>query len=180
MKRFFVGIPVSEEIKVKIKPLLEQLKATGGDFNVVSLENLHFTVKFLGDVDEEKIPEIVRRLKTIPAKKFTLSVEGVSAFPSLERINSIWAGTKNGELATLMKSINSLLDYIRREEHEEIPHLTLARMKSARKKMEVQEILKALERAEFGQMAVEQFILYESQLTPLGPIYTVMEKFELG
>ena len=63
MKRLFVGIRVSEELKLRLRPLLESLKRPG--LNLVSLDHLHLTLKFLGEVKESKIEEIEQKLKAL-------------------------------------------------------------------------------------------------------------------
>lgn len=97
MKRLFVAVPVSEAIVKKVKPLLSGLSETGADLKLVSLSQLHFTLKFLGDVDKKKISDIERKLAEIAGKinKFEVSLQGVGVFPSLERINVVWIGAKN-------------------------------------------------------------------------------------
>ena len=78
-----------------------------------------------------------------------------------------------------MKKITTKLDYIRKDVHEEVPHLTIARMKSGRNKEQLKEALQQVEHREFGSMIVEKIILYESELTPEGPVYTIVGEFPL-
>lgn len=180
--RVFIGVPVSEEIKEKIKPLIESLKATGADLNLVSLKNLHFTVKFLGEVSSaNEVEEIKDKLSKIHFKKFDLKLETVGVFPSLERMNVVWIGIKSGsnELVGLMKKVNGELYYIRKNEHEEIPHLTIARVKTGKNKEKLQEFIKSAEHGKFGSMTVDKLILYKSDLTPEGPVYSELSVFNL-
>ncbi len=178
--RLFIGIPVSEEIKAKIKPLYPKLEETGADLNLVSLENLHFTLKFLGEVEESKISEIRTRLETIKLPPFSVSLEELGVFPSEQRINVLWIGIKSKELVSLMREINSRLNYIRKDEHEtEIPHLTLARVKSGQNKERLLKLIKDNQSTIFGQMEINSFYLYQSQLTPQGSVYKVLGEFKL-
>ncbi len=182
MKRLFVAVPVSEKIKDGMKPVLEALSETGADLKLVSLSNLHLTLKFLGEVSEEKIPEIVEKLKGIAGKTsaFELKIAKIGVFPSLDRINVIWAGIEDPSLLSLMREVNKELDYLRKDEHEnEMPHLTLARVKSARNKKELQEFVKKNEDKEFGTMMVDKIILSESELTREGPVYRAVGEFRL-
>ncbi len=181
MKRLFVAVPVSEEVKEKIRPLFQLLKATGADLNTVAPENLHFTLKFLGDVEESRIQEIVERLSARLGKKFTLRVQGLGTFPSLERINVVWAGVGSGDqaLLTLTKEVNQLLNYIRKDEREEIPHLTIARVKSGKNKDKVREIVERNKAMVFGTMDVDKFLLYENELGTGGPVYRTIKEFIL-
>lgn len=178
--RLFIGIPVSEEIKAKIKPFYIQLERIGADLNLVSLENLHFTLKFLGEVEEPKILEIKSKLETVKPSPFSVSLEELGFFPSEQRINVLWVGIKSKELVSLMREINSRLNYIRKDEHEtEIPHLTLARIKSGQNKEQLLELINENQSTIFGQMVINQFFLYQSQLTPQGPVYKVLAEFKL-
>ena len=180
MKRLFVGIPVSEEIKVTLQPVVDQLRQTGADLTMVAMDKPHFTLKFLGDVSEKEISFVLEKLETITVPKFTLSVAGVGVFPSLERINVIWIGTKSKDLIVLMKKITEQLNDIKKEEREEMPHLTLARVKSGRNKELLWEVIKKWENHDFGKMLADKFVLYESTLKPEGPIYNVVKKFKLN
>ena len=180
MTRLFVGVPVSDEIKERIKPLFDELNEIGADLNLVSLENLHFTIKFLGDVNEEKTEEIKDKLSEVVKIFFTVKLKQVGTFPSLQRINVIWIGTDSQELVSLMKEVDEKLDYIKKNDFEqEVAHLTIARVKSGKNKLELQEFVKKFEQEEFGEMIINKMILYESELTPAGPKYKVVKEFYL-
>lgn len=179
MKRLFVAVPLTAEIKGQITPLREELKASGADLKLVAVENLHFTLKFLGEVDESRISEIVEQLSSFSPKPFFLSLRGVGVFPSREKINVIWMGIESTELIALMKEINPTLNYIRKEEREETPHLTIARVKSGKNKEQLQKLVEKYKNTLFGEMMVDKIILYESELGKEGPRYTVVQEFEL-
>ncbi len=180
MKRLFLGVPVAEEVKERITPFAQELSASGADLKLVSVDNLHLTLKFLGEVDEEKIPEIINKVSAITLPPFSISFQGVGVFPSLERINVIWIGIQSSELLSLTTKINTRLDYIRKEDREEIPHLTLARMKSAKNKETITQFVQKYQHPSFGTMLLDRFFLYESKLEPEGPKYTVLREFTLG
>ena len=183
MKRLFVAAEVSEEVKDRIKPVLDELSQTGADLKLVSLSHLHFTLKFLGEVEEKKIQEIEKKLAGIAEKTkgFEVSVKGVGVFPNLERISVVWVGVENSSLALLMKKVGNELDYLKKNDHEEeIAHLTIARVKSARNKKELQEFVKRFEKKEFGRMRVDKLILYESELRREGAVHRVVREWEFG
>lgn len=180
MKRLFVAVLVSEEAKEKIKPLLSELSKTSADLKLVSLSHLHFTLKFLGDVDKKQIPEIEERLAGIAGKikGFEISLKGAGVFPPMERISVLWIGVEDSELVSLMKAVNKELDFVRKNDHEEeVVHLTIARVKSSRGKKELQEFVKKFEKKEFGTMKVDKMILFESELKKEGPEYKVVKEF---
>ena len=182
MKRLFVAVPVSEEIAKEIKPVLNALAKTGADLKLVSLFNLHFTLKFLGEVDEKHIPEIEKTLVSIAekTKTFEVSVKGVGVFPSLEKISVVWIGTEDPELVSLMKKVGDELNYIRKNEYdEEVAHLTIARVKTGRNKKELQQFVKHFEKKDFGKMKVDKMILFESELTKDGSMYKIVREWSL-
>ena len=181
-KRLFVAVPVSEKVKDRIKPVVDELSKTGADLKLVSLSHLHFTLKFFGDVDEKKISELEKKLAGISerTKKFAITIKDVGVFPSLERINVVWIGVEDSLLASLMKAVNHELNYIKKNEHEEeVAHLTIARVKTGRNKKELQEFAKKNEKKDFGTMTVDKLILFESELTKEGSVYKVVGEFEL-
>ena len=179
MKRLFIGIPILDEIKQKIAPLSAKISNTGADLTIVSVSNLHLTVKFLGETDESTIPEILHTMSSLHQKPFSLSFQGVGAFPSLDKITIVWVGIHSPELTALMKKVNQLLNHIRKEERPEIPHITIARVKSSRNITELQRTLLELNNLSCGQMQVDALILYESELKKEGPHYTIIDKIPL-
>lgn len=70
----------------------EELKQTGADIKVVERENLHFTVKFLGEIPESIVEEIDKRLRTLVLQRMEVAVRGVGAFPDARRPRVVWAG----------------------------------------------------------------------------------------
>jgi len=183
MKRLFVAVPVSEEVKERIKPVLSELSKTGADLKLVPLSHLHFTLKFLGDVDEKIIPEIEKKLVEIAArtKTFEVLVTGIGVFPPLERINVLWIGVENPNLVSLMKAVGKELDFVRKDDpSEDVAHLTIARVKTGRNKKELQELVKKNEKKEFSTMKVDKIILFESELTREGPVHKVVKEFEFN
>ena len=182
MKRLFVGIPISEKVKLNLSQFVKQLTATGADLNLVSIENLHFTVKFLGDVAEDKIAEIKGKLKAAikDKPKFRVQLKEVGVFPSWQMINVIWIGTDSRELISIIKETNKALEEIRPEElSTSVAHLTVARVKSRKNKEKLQEVLQKFKSENFGEMVINKVVLYESKLTKKGPIYTEVETFLL-
>lgn len=181
MKRLFVGIPVSAEVRERLTVLLKELTKSGAELAVVAPENLHFTLKFLGDIPEPKISEISSKLSEITRsqKPFSIGLNRLGAFPTLNYINVIWAGGESPEMVVLMKKVNIALDFYRRERHpSDVPHVTLARVKSVRN----QGSLRAFLERKFSApvMSIEKVVLYASELLPEGPKYTVVKEFPLG
>ncbi|MBI4983517.1 RNA 2',3'-cyclic phosphodiesterase [Candidatus Woesearchaeota archaeon] len=182
MGRLFIGVPVSGETKSRVKALIESLSKTGNDFKWVSPENLHFTLKFLGEVENKKINDIIHKLTDLSQthERFLLKVGKVGMFPDEDNVKVIWIGTESKEMISLMKKINCQLKEVRENNYaEEIPHLTLARVKYIRNKAKLREWLIKVKESYWEEMVVDKFYLYQSKLTPQGPIYSVVKEFRL-
>lgn len=181
MKRLFLGVPVSDGVKAALVPLLTALKLTGVQCTYVAPENLHFTLKFLGNVQEDLIDEICRKVEEALGglRKFPMRLQGVGFFDT--RSAPLWVGVENsGLLVQVMSAINEQLHYRFPEEREEMPHLTIARVKWGSRKKEFVELLEKSKEEKFGEMVVENVVLYESTLTSQGPVYGVVREFWLG
>ena len=180
-KRLFVAIDISEEVKQKIQPVLDLLSELNVDLKIVPSENLHITLKFLGEVDKTEIRKIEDKLSLISEKfrNFEINFRQVGGFPSMEKLNVLWVGVENPILIELMKNIDDGLNDVRENEHEEVPHLTIARIKSGRNKEELIDWLNKVRDKSFGPMIVDKIILYESELSSDGPKYEVLDEFLL-
>ena len=181
MKRLFVAIPISEEIKAKIKPIINSLSNIGAEVNPVSLDNLHCTIKFLGSVEENKVNEIIEIVSAIATEQssFSIKIQNVGVFPSYEQIKVVWIGAESPKMVLLIKKINHSLIHIRKEDREEIPHFTIARIKSGKNKELLKKYLQTIQNQEFGEMMVNKMMLYESELTPQGSRYRILSEFNL-
>lgn len=177
--RCFIAIDLSNELKDRIISLQ---KTMPGDIKLVEPENLHFTLKFLGEIDEDAIKEITERLSKLAGetKPFTISLNSIGVFPNLSYIRVIWIGSTSEEFINLHKSVVKILENIGKPEKEAIPHLTIARVRSARNKETIARIIKRYEKEPFGSMTVDKIKLKKSTLTPRGPIYEDIRVFELG
>ncbi len=162
---------------------------TGADLKPVEDENIHLTIRFLGEVSHITIEEIKRILSSIPShiQRFEMKVFGVGAFPSIIRPRVIWAGVVGGveQLAEIRKIIDegiakARLHDVHRDQHEFSPHITLARIRSGRNISRVVELLNQLKDYDFGVTPVTEIKLKQSTLTPRGPIYRDLYVVKLG
>jgi 2'-5' RNA ligase len=149
-------------------------------------EQAHVTLKFLGDTDEDRLPELTDELATAVAESavdpFALHVAGLGVFPSLDYISVVWVGADDGgdELTRLHEAIEArtvAMGYDE-EEHEFTPHATIARMDHAGGKELVQERVREDDPA-VGELRVEEVRLKESVLGSDGPTYSTVERFSL-
>lgn len=146
----------------------------------------HVTLKFLGDTPESKLPEIATQLETAVEQSgvtpFEAAVRGLGAFPSLDYISVVWLGIGDGshELERLHQAVENRLTRIgfEPEDHEFTPHATIARMDHAGGKDMVQETIET-EEPIVGGFELSEIRLTESELTPEGPNYSTVQRFEL-
>lgn len=151
------------------------LKIRSADFHDI-------TVKFLGMVEEPVVEEIIGSLREMIAEfhSFPIKVKEVGVFPHPERISVVWIGAYASELVSLLQKTNQLLDSIRKKDHQEHPHITVARVKSGKNKERLQQLIQQWKDRSFGEMVVDKVVLYESQLTPSGPVYRSLKEFILA
>lgn len=181
--RAFLAVDVDRELIGGIRKIQEEIKLVGAPVKFVEPENLHFTIKFFGDVNEEKLDEINRIIieKIENFSPFKISIKGLGVFPSLRYIRVLWLGSENFEqFSNLQRELDHEFIKIGYEkERSYIPHLTIGRLKGAENKEVLVEKIKQLSDVEIGSTIIDKICLKKSELTPLGPIYTDLEVFKL-
>lgn len=172
-KRLFVAVDLPDGLKKDIYAFARQIEQSG--IKLVEEENLHITIRFIGEVPDEIVPEIVSRLEKIKFQEFECKIKGVGVFPSPSYIKVVWVGLESEQLVKLVHSVLAALKGIGKEEKREFSaHLTIARVN---KKVDLQKFLEKNKDKEFGKFNVSSFVLFESKLTPKGPIYTKLHAF---
>lgn len=184
MPRAFIAVDINEEVRGKLVEFQRQLEATRADLKLVEPENIHVTMKFLGEVPESRVPEITEALGASleGTKGFDIGVRGIGVFPSLRYIRVVWAGVEAGkdELVGIQKKIDLGLKPIGfRPERDFVPHLTLARVRTARFKDKLAAFVNDSADLEFGTSRARAIELKQSTLTQRGPIYSTLARFEL-
>ena len=179
--RCFIAVAVPEELKDKILEVQNKLKQIGANLKLVEKENFHFTIKFLGEIEENQIKEVKEFLASLEEKSFEISIKGLGVFPTEDYIKVVWLGVEKNQdvFLNLIKKINKNLDKIRKEKKELNTHLTIARVRSAKNKNELKAAVQDLKETEIGEMQVNSLKLISSELTPEGPKYTELAEFEL-
>ena len=186
MVRTFIAIPVSEETRTALGRLAEEGKRAGGDVKWVDPALIHLTLRFLGDVEEARIPAVVDALQLAggAAVPFELRVAGVGAFPNIHRPRVIWAGAEDkgsvllGLAATIEEASRRL--GFGSADHPFSPHLTLARVKSPKGLERLSGVLERHAGDEFGTERIGAFRLMKSDLRPQGPVYTPLAEIPLA
>ena len=171
--RLFIALDIPEEIKNQIDEIKSQIKIDG-KANFMKTNDIHLTLKFLGDVED---PETIKQtLPQISFEPFKLTTSELGVFPSEKRINVLWLGLKDHtKLVELKKQIDSALPNFT-DNHKFHAHLTIARIKFINNKQEFLEQFKKIKLNPIS-FKIENFKLYKSTLTPEGPIYEELEVF---
>ena len=169
--RTFVAIEVSN------KDVLNSIHKIQTELNIkakpVELNNMHFTVQFLGEVSEEMVRKISGALNSIEFSTFSISFMGVGVFPKPSFPRVIWIGTNDGvnELEKLAEMIRTKLSQIGFHPDKKFkPHVTIFRVKNKIEGMS--DKLEKFSSYYFGKQTVSEIKLKKSELTPNGPIYT--------
>ncbi|MFL6437256.1 MAG: RNA 2',3'-cyclic phosphodiesterase [Terriglobales bacterium] len=177
--RLFVAIEIVPEIRTRITVFIAGLKPMLADARWVRPEGLHITLKFLGNVKDERSKSIAQALRMVQAPSLSLSVRSIGFFPNPRSPRVLWTGIEAGsELRALAQRVDEALTPLGfdREKRAFNPHVTLARFKDARGKIDVRSIE---QQPSFGTMTATEFHLYESKLSPQGSHYSKLASFDL-
>lgn len=181
--RCFLAIDLPLDLRKKVTELQRKIQESKPDVKWVEEENLHLSIRFLGEIEEEvveRVKEIAERCaKTF--KPFKVSLRSIGVFPSLAYLRVIWVGAEDQEIKRIHDSIDEELQKIGfAKDKKFVPHLTIGRVRSARNKGELLAKLKDNWSAEIGEFEVKEIKLKQSKLTPKGPIYSDIAEFKLG
>ncbi|MBI5680919.1 MAG: RNA 2',3'-cyclic phosphodiesterase [Methanobacterium sp.] len=181
--RVFLAVEIDEKLLGKIAAVQKQFSESEAPVKYVETENLHYTLKFFGEIDKKKAKDIIKVVenKIQDYKPFEVNIKKSGAFPSEKYIRVLWLGMEDIEqFSTLQKDLDTeFINMGFKKERSYIPHLTIGRVKGAGNKEELLSKLKELEDVEIGEMVINKLVLKKSDLTPLGPIYTTLKEFDL-
>jgi 2'-5' RNA ligase len=149
-------------------------------------EQVHVTLKFLGDTRPDRLDDLREALaaavESADVGPFEAVFGGYGVFPSLDYISVVWVGVGEGgeALAALHEAVETRTTDLgfEPEDHEFTPHATIARMRDARRKEHVQQVVRERD-PDVGRLRVEEVRLTESTLTDDGPVYETVAAFEL-
>ncbi len=182
--RLFVAVTLPAEIRDQLAEVQGRLRAAQADVGWVRPENIHLTLKFLGEIDRKRVDRIRAALAEAAASAapFVLTLSGVGTFGgSLPRV--VWVGVTEGapRLADLARRVEVGLGRagVPKERREFSGHLTLGRVRSPRNVERLRAALAAEPATPIGTVRVGEFVLMQSQLQPGGSIYTALQRYGL-
>lgn len=186
LHRMFIAAELSAENRDRVADLQERMRSAGARIRWVKPHQLHFTLRFLGEIPAAQVARaiVATREAVRAAAPFLVTIAGLGAFPSLERPQVVWLGTREGgeALQRLAADLDAALSAERfpGERRPFRPHLTLGRSRDDRQWQEVVRALHRYRDVVIGTQPVESVTVMESRLTPDGPVYAPREQVQLG
>jgi len=181
--RSFIAIPLNRRTHSELLQLQDKLRKSHADIKWVKPENIHLTLKFLGDIDESQATQIKTTLTEVSKRHnpFSMHLSSLGTFPKLSSPRVVWVGIDEGqqECKTLQKSVEDALEKLgfEKENRKFTAHLTLGRVRSDKNKSQFINLLE--ENRDFSsktRITVERIILFQSTLSKEGSIYAPLSK----
>jgi 2'-5' RNA ligase len=185
--RVFLAIDPPAVVLEKIEGMQNRLqKSIQGAIRWVHPEGIHLTLKFFGDIslqDVENISEVIGK-RAAAGPRFDLEIRGLGAFPDVARPRIIWLGIAGqlGPLFSLQKDLEEELHLLGfpKEERPFRAHLTVGRVKIPKGIAGLVPAVEAAGNLTTGTFTVGEIVLFRSNLTPRGAIYTKLATFPLA
>ncbi|MEW6367001.1 MAG: RNA 2',3'-cyclic phosphodiesterase [Acidobacteriota bacterium] len=184
--RAFIALPLPAEVKAHLAIISDKLDRTAaGSMRWVKSEQIHLTLKFLGEIDDGKVPAISAELKRIAPEfaPWRARLTGVGGFPGGSSPRVIWVGLEDGGTSEVLSSrVEEAMESLgfERESRAFTPHLTLGRRKPGRKSG-------GIGRESFGRIIVEpiefvfsRIVLFQSTLLPTGAVHREVSAHSMG
>lgn len=182
--RLFVAIPLPAELQNKLTEMQQHFKPLARTAKWVRAEGIHLTLKFLGYVDPDRIPDITQSLKDVASRHGAVSVQaaGCGFFPNSRRPNVLWVGVHSDRLGELQRDVEDAMAALgfEKENRAFSPHLTLARFRETHGLTPLILETEKQKDAVLGEFTAGEFVLYESILHREGAEYKRRSEFQLG
>jgi 2'-5' RNA ligase len=186
--RVFIAIDIGEQIRKALGDLQRELQSKldirRGDVKWVNPNSIHLTLKFLGEIRDEKTVEVCNTVKEVAAghEGFELDVESVGHFGG-RSARVVWVGCGHGS-ETLQKLQGDIEQQLAlagwpEENREFTGHLTLCRVRNPKAGVKLAQLTEKYKDFKLGTMPADSVVVYQSELRPSGPIYTPLGNYEL-
>jgi 2'-5' RNA ligase len=183
--RTFIAVELSTGVKQRANELIRKLKSSGADINWTPPEQMHLTVKFLGDIQRDEIIPLCRIAQEVAARfqPFDLGFRGTGAFPHTEHPRTLWIGVEEGleEIRRLQKELDAALHEklgFPRERRQFTPHLTFGRVHKATQEMN--DIMEANSEFVGDYSEVDELVVFASLKERDGMRYESLGHAALG
>ena len=183
--RTFIAIEIPKTVISKIRELQGVIKAYGFKIRWVRAENIHLTLKFLGNINPADIDSIGGAMVDAVGKieTFNLVAEGIGVFPGIKRPRVIWVGLK-GQVQLLFAMQRLLEDNLaalgyKKEKRPFKGHLTLGRFRQTVNPDTIRQIMREHANLSSEEFTAKRIILFKSDLQPSGAVYTRLKQAEL-
>ncbi len=175
--RSFISIDVEDpELIERIVDVQRRIAATGAGLKLVRPENIHLTIRFLGEIPRKTIDMVIEIMKGVKFRPFKMRICNLGTFPERRRPRVIWLGVGEGarEVTEIYESLEKELRRIGLPSDKEafVPHITIARVKWSSPSL--MGVINELRGVDIGEMMVDRIRLKKSTLTPRGPIYETL------
>lgn len=184
--RLFIALPLPSAVEHHLGRIIDNLKKSHANVKWVKSSNIHLTLRFLGETDQRLVPELTKMLDTVSSdtKPFTISSDKIGAFPNTRKPRVVWAGMSGSDVELMYDLANKIEKGVRQlgfepEERSFKPHLTLGRLRDPRQPSDLPQFLESY-RVELIEFVLDKLVLFQSTLTPKGPIYDRLHEITLA
>jgi RNA 2',3'-cyclic 3'-phosphodiesterase len=183
--RAFMAIPLPDECRTLLDRMQQKLRYYGADVKWVAIPSIHLTLKFLGEVDPDIIPNLAQSLESgiQSQRSFSLCLRDLGCFPNLKNARVIWCGIDGdtGNLSRLQQRVEAICAQFgfALENRDFRPHLTLGRVNGKRNLQPLLECIKMSTDSECSFTA-DHFNIYKSTLKPQGAVYSILKTIALS
>ena len=180
--RSFLAFDIeSDSVRKKLTSVQTLLLQTVADLKLVETQNIHVTVRFLGNITPTMVERIHQEMKTVQFIPFDIQIKGLGAFPDMRYPRVVWAGIAKGapELRSVFSQLEPKLQQLgfAPDSRGFNAHLTIARVRSGRNNAQLAKFLNENAEHEFGLIRAECLRLKQSDLSPKGPVYSTLREF---
>lgn len=184
--RTFLALDLDAAIRDRLVEAVAEMPQAGAKLRWVARENLHVTVKFLGDVAEPGAAGVCEAVASAAraVRPFDFSVCGLRCVPPGGKVRMVWAEVDEpaGRMAAMFERLESALAELgfARERRGFHPHVTLGRVSFTRAAADLRAAAERWAQSDFGSVSASEIVVYQSDLAPRGPIYTALARVALA
>ena len=179
--RVFIAVDLPDEIRGRLGEVERDLKEVSNSARWVAPESVHITLKFLGEIPEDRIASIDATLAAVRWPSFPVIVRSVGFFPDSRSARVFWVGLQSPALEGLAGEIDGRMQQLgfEKEKRPFRPHLTLARARDMRIDRSLVAAAERFAHHDFGSFQADSFHLFQSTLKPSGAVYNKLKHYLL-